>query len=228
MSILPKDRLISLYKKWEVDRKNSILKMLEHDVSAIGVDLGCGCGDFTLKVQENVGCSTFYGVDVWEKGLKESKKKGIRTLRMNLDYKLDFESCYFDVVVSDQVIEHLFYPQKFLNDILRILKVSGYAIISTENLSSWDNIFALLMGYKPFSMGFDNITIGNPFSPCNNYHDFKYPPHVRIFSYKSLISSLEYTGFKIEKIKGTGYIPCNLLANLDPRHARFITVKVRK
>lgn len=220
--------LIKLYKKWENERDLKFLKMLDYNPKAQIIDLGCGKGDFTLKVKEKVNCKKITGVDIWEVALKESQKKGIKAKKMDLNEKLTFSDDSFDVVVSNQVIEHLFFPSKFIQEVYRILKEDGYAVISTENLSSWDNIISLLFGYTPFSMKFDQIKIGNPFSPHNGKKRGEYPSHVRIFSFQGLIDLFKYHSFKIKKVSASGYLPFNYLANYDPRHARFIIAKVRK
>jgi SAM-dependent methyltransferase len=222
------NRLTNLYNKWENERNLQFLKMLDYNPEAKVIDLGCGNGDFTLKIKEKINCKEITGVDIWDNALKEASKKNIITKKINVDENLDFSDCSFDVVVSNQVLEHLFFPSKFIRGVYRILKNYGYAIISTENLSSWDNIVSLLFGYTPFSMEFDRIKIGNPFSPHDMEKRGEYPSHVRIFSFQGLIDLLKFQGFKIEKVSASGYLPFNFLAKFDPRHARFITVKVRK
>jgi methionine biosynthesis protein MetW len=222
-------RLIKLYEKWEKERDLKFLKMLDYDPYAKVIDLGCGKGDFTLKVKEKINCKEILGVDVWEDSLKEAQNKGIKTEKMDLNEELNFPDRSFHVVVSNQVLEHVFFPSKFIQEIYRVLRENGYAVISTENLSSWDNIVSLLFGYTPFSMQFDNgIKIGNPLSPHDKKKVVKYPSHVRIFSFQGLIDLFKFHGFKIEKVSASGYLPFNFLANFDPRHARFVTVKVRK
>jgi len=77
--------------------------------------------------------------------------------------------------------------------VYRILKPGGYAVISTENLASWDNILALILGYTPFSMEFDEgiKKLGNPISPHEKEVDPNYKtPHVRIFTYRGLLEAL--------------------------------------
>ena len=221
-------RLIKLYEKWENERDLKFLKMLDYDPDAKVTDLGCGKGDFTLKVKERINCKEIYGVDVWEDALTEALNKGIKAEKMDLNEELNFPDGSFHVVVSNQVLEHLFFPSKFIQEVYRILKKDGYSVISTENLSSWDNIISLLFGYTPFSMEFDRIKIGNPFSPHDKEKIGKYPSHVRIFSFKGLIDLFKFHGFKIEKVSASGYLPFNFLSNFDQRHARFIIVKVRK
>jgi len=202
--------------------------MLDHDLNAKVIDLGCGKGDFTLKVKERIDCKEIYGVDVWDEALREAKNKGIEAEKMDLNEELSFPDDSFHVVVSNQVLEHLFFPSKFIQEVYRVLKENGYAVISTENLASWDNITSLLLGYTPFSMEFDRIKIGNPFSPHDKEKRGEYPSHVRIFSFQGLIDLFKLRGFKIEKVSASGYLPFNFLANFDQRHARFIIVKVRK
>lgn len=221
-------RLIKAYEKWENERDLKFLKMLDYDPDAKVIDLGCGKGDFTLKVKERINCKEIYGVDVWEEALKEAQNKGIKAEKMDLNEELSFPHGSFDVVVSNQVLEHLFFPSKFLQEVYRILKEDGYAVISSENLSSWDNIISLLLGYTPFSMEFDRIKIGNPFSPHDKEKRGEYPSHVRIFSFQGLTDLLKFHGFKLGKVSASGYLPFNFLASLDQRHARFIIVKVKK
>jgi len=38
-----------------------------------------------------------------------------------------------------------------MSEVYRVCKKMGYIIISTENLSSFDNLFALFLGYQAFS-----------------------------------------------------------------------------
>lgn len=221
-------RTIELYKKWEKERDLKFLKMLDCDPNAKVIDLGCGKGNFTLKVKEMINCKEIYGVDVWEDALKEARYKDINAEKMDLNEDFTFPDNSFHVVVSNQVLEHLFFPSKFIQEIYRILKEDGYLVLSTENLSSWDNIISLLFGYTPFSMEYDQIKIGNPFSPHDKKKREEYPSHVRIFSYQGLIDIIKLHGFKIEKVSAAGYFPFNFLVNLDQRHARFIVIKGRK
>ena len=221
-------RLIKLYEKWENERNLKLLKMLDCDPDAKVIDLGCGKGDFTMKVKEKINAKEIYGVDVCEGALTEARGRGIKAEKMDLNEELDVPDGSFHVVVSNQVIEHLFFPSIFVQEIYRILKEDGYSVISTENLSSWDNIISLLFGYTPFSMEYDRLKIGNPFSPHDKKKRGEYPPHVRIFSFQGLIDLFKFYGFKIQKVSASGYLPFNFFANLDQRHARFIIVKVRK
>ena len=117
-----------------------------------------------------------------------------------------------------------------MQEIFRILKPGGYAVISTENLSSWDNIGCLLFGYFPFSMKLDGgLKLGNPLSPhYKEEYKEKYPSHTRILTWETLKDIADYVGFKVERLVGSGHLLGKLGEIVDKKHCRFITIKVRK
>ncbi|MCM8783434.1 MAG: hypothetical protein NC818_01445 [Candidatus Omnitrophica bacterium] len=106
-------------------------------------------------------------------------------------------------------------------------------MISTENLASWHNIFSLLFGWQPFSMTNilrDRLGTGNPLA-YRRLENLIFPSmqHIRVLAYQGLKEIFEIKRFKIEKILGAGYYPLpNLLSRLDPRHAAFLTIKIKK
>ena len=121
----------------------------------------------------------------------------------------------------------------FLSELHRILKVGGYAVISTENASSWCNIFASLLGWQIFSLtNFSQRAqgIGNPLAihkGDNNHFDSW--NHVRIYNIRGLKEYFEIFDFKVEAIRGAGYFPLPaFLGNIDKMHSHFMTFKVRK
>jgi methionine biosynthesis protein MetW len=199
---------LNIYEKWAKSRDATFISLLEFNPKAKVVDLGCGDGEFTLKVKRKIGCDEIIGVDADRERLNEAEKKGIKVKNHDLNDTLPFEDDSCDVVISNQVIEHLYYPVKFMREVYRILKPKGYAVISTENLASWDNIFALFFGYTPFSMEFDSglHKIGNPLSPHEKEIIKESFPHIRVFAWKGLIELAKFVGFKIEKAVGSGHV----------------------
>jgi len=106
------------------------------------------------------------GVDGQKDRLAAARKRGIKTKQFDIEKKWPLSSNSFDVVVSNQVIEHLVGTDHFITEIKRVLKPGGYTVISTENLSSWHNIFALVLGYQDFSHHLiKKAHVGNPLSP---------------------------------------------------------------
>lgn len=50
------------------------------------------------------------------------------------------------------MIEHVSNVDLFVSEVFRVLKKGGHAVISTENGSSWHNVFAAAMGWQIFSL----------------------------------------------------------------------------
>ncbi|PIU03812.1 class I SAM-dependent methyltransferase [Candidatus Shapirobacteria bacterium CG08_land_8_20_14_0_20_39_18] len=213
--------------------KNNILDLLKYNESAKLLDLGCDNGDWTKHLAQKIGTKSVYGIDINKQRYEVARKNGIIVKRGDLNNNFPFPKRFFDVVHSNQVIEHLYDTEKFIQEIYRVLKPSGYAIISTENLASWHNIFPLFFGWQPFSL--TNISdhklgVGNPLALHRNDELLSHSwQHIRVFSYQALKEIFEINNFRVEKILGAGYYPFfNQLAKLDPRHAGFLTLKLRK
>lgn len=199
------------------------------------LDIGCYDGEITMSLLGNKGFSSIAGVDKDEVALKKASKLGINAKMNDANDRIIFPDSYFDVILSNQVIEHLNDSDKFLEEVTRLLKPGGYAIISTENASSWCNIFASVMGWQIFSLtNFSNkkVSIGNPLSLHKSLTSRMYTSawvHTRIYNIYGLQEYLEVCGFKIEGVAGAGYFPLPAaLGNIDKTHAHFITFKARK
>jgi 2-polyprenyl-3-methyl-5-hydroxy-6-metoxy-1,4-benzoquinol methylase len=140
-----------------------ILDLLEQNPNAKLLDVGCGNGENTRKYATKIGTKNVYGIEVIEEYAKEAQLKGIYTYVADLNKKWPIESEEFDVVTANQVIEHLWNTRLFVSECFRVLKPHGYAVVATENLASWPNIFSLLFGYQPFSTtNICGYSLGNP------------------------------------------------------------------
>lgn len=228
-----KKYLQSLWDKAEKSNLENIFSLLEFNPDAIFLDCGCADGELTLRVASKIGTRSIYGVEIADDLISKAESKGIVVRKADLNNKLPFDDNAFDFVHANQVIEHLFDTDNFVSEIYRVLRRGGYAVVSTENLASWHNIFSLLFGWQPFSLtniSSSRLGIGNPIALHRGEEiTFSSWQHIRVFAYRGLREIFESKGFKVEKIIGAGYYPLpNLLAKLDPRHAAFLTIKVRK
>lgn len=211
----------------------NVISLLEVDDNAKLLDLGCFDGFLTKKISEKVNTKKVYGVDILDEMGRKAMKKGILVKNFDLNTKFDFEDDFFDVINANQVVEHLYDSDNFFSEIFRVLKPGGYAIISTENGSSWCNVFAAILGWQIFSL--TNISskgagLGNPFSLHRNEKIASdYYKHVRIYNFRGLKEYLEAFDFRIEKIMGAGYFPLPaVFGTLDKTHCHLMTFKVRK
>lgn len=227
----------SLLKIWfnAAEQNNNLLtNSIDPVASAKILDVGCYTGEFLVKRVKNIAKPRMYGIDINQRFVSLSKKSGIKAIKGDVEKDLPFKSNFFDIVVANQIIEHLVNVDNFVREIHRVLKPNGYLIISTENLSSWHNIFALLFGWQAFSQHLSAIkSIGNPIRIFRYKKLAKSEMHNRILTPKGLTELLELHGFRTEKFFGAGYYPfppplSRILSNLDPTHAAFIGVKARK
>lgn len=98
------------------------------------LDTGCGMGYgayYLAELARNV-----VGVDAAPEAIEYSKahyrRPNLRFLLMDCE-ALGFPAFSFDVVCGFEVIEHLPHARKYLDEIRRILKPGGLAILSTPN-----------------------------------------------------------------------------------------------
>lgn len=106
-------------------KKSSQIKVL---------DIGCGGGnsvDIFAKLSEHI---QWFGLDI-----EDSPEVRARTREDCAFYTFDgihipFDDNSFDIIYSNQVFEHVRYPQKLLEEISRVLKVDGTFIGSTSHL----------------------------------------------------------------------------------------------
>lgn len=225
--------LQNLYKEAVGLNHRNINGLLEKNKKAVFLDLGCDDGVLTMKMAKKVGTKSIIGIDIIDKQLKTAKKNGVKTLKADLNTIFPIESQTIDVVHANQIIEHIGDLDKFISEIHRILKVGGYAIISTENASSWCNIFALIMGWQMFSL--TNVSskalgIGNPLAIHREekIHLSSWT-HKTIFSLRGLVEFSNVWGFEVKRVRGAGYFPLPaFLGNIDKTHGHFITIKITK
>lgn len=228
-----KSIFLEMYKRATILNYNNIVNLLEKNNKAVMLDLGCYDGILTTKLANKLNTKNVYGAEISNEQIKIAKKKGIKVKKFDLNTKFNFPDNFFDVVIANQVIEHLYNSENFLSEIFRVLKPKGYAIISTENASSWINIFASIMGWQIFSL--TNISnrilgVGNPIALHRGERvTDKNMNHIRVYNWTGLKELLEIQGFKVKKVKGAGYYPFPaVIGNLDKLHSHFMTFKVQK
>ncbi|MBW7957580.1 MAG: class I SAM-dependent methyltransferase [Deltaproteobacteria bacterium] len=211
----------------------NILGLIERDPNAVLLDCGCDDGALTRRFAAKAETTKVHGIEINPAGIAGAAGNGINAEPADLNGRLPFDDGSFDVVSANQIIEHLHNTEMFLDEIYRVLKKGGYALISTENLASWHNIAALLMGWQPFSL--TNVSarylgIGNPLALHRGKSiSHEAWQHLRVFSFRGLKELFELKGFRVEKLLGAGYFPLpGFFAAVDPRHAAFLTAKIRK
>lgn len=198
------------------------------------LDLGCDDGLWTRKLADAVGADEMHGVEIVDEAARKAAANGVKVRQLDLSQPMTaLPSGAFDLIHANQVIEHVPNVDLFVSEVFRLLKPGGYAVVSTENGSSWHNVFASVMGWQIFSL--TNVSslkagLGNPFAIQRGGTPYTGTwTHKTIFNYRGLIEMFQAHGFRSVKIAGAGYFPLPaILGKIDARHSAFITAFAQK
>lgn len=153
-------------------------------------ELGCGNGSVAHELTKAGFDVT--GVDPSGQGIKQA----------NLHYpeiKLSAGSAYddlsknygqFPLVISLEVVEHVYYPRKYATTLRDLVLPGGIAIVSTPYHGYWKNLVLALTGKmdKHFTVLWDD-------------------GHIKFWSIATLKTLLDEAGFDVLDIKRVGRIP---------------------
>lgn len=155
------------------------------------LDLGCGNGSLSHVIAEQ-------GFEVF--GIEESKQ-GVAIARRS------FPNCHFihssiyelpdaklrnsfDLVLSVEVIEHLFYPRELVRSAKKFLKPSGRLILTT-----------------PYHGYFKNLVMALSGKMDKHFHVLWNGGHIKFFSVKTMTTLLEEEGYTDINFKFAGRLP---------------------
>ena len=191
---------ISEIRKFAKDRIKILNAYLRRVAPKEILELGCGEGSLALEIKRNLGEVEIFGLDLSEEGVKLANKKGIITKVTDLNNGIPFKSNKFDLVFSNQVVEHIYDTDLLFRESFRVLKKGGYLITITPNLSFWINRLIFSLGIYPIflEVSLKNKLLGEGFLKKIIY-DKDTVGHVRVFNLPALVDILELYGFKVEE-----------------------------
>ena len=132
--MLPYNSRIKIIKNLFSDRVNTAIKFASINDDSIVLDVGCNTG-FVLEEIRNLNyLSEYYGIDTVDKFPTTVIEKS--NFRVADARNLPFDNDYFDVVFAMDTLEHIQEYEVAINEIWRVLKPDGVAILSgpTESL----------------------------------------------------------------------------------------------
>ncbi|OQW88555.1 MAG: hypothetical protein BWK78_08325 [Thiotrichaceae bacterium IS1] len=153
-------------------------------------ELGCGNGavanELTKKGFEVIG------VDPSEQGIAQANQHFPHLLLKRGSAYDDLTSQYgqFPIVVSLEVVEHVYFPRQFATTLYNLVAPGGTAIISTPYHSYWKNLALAVSG-----------KMDNHFTALWDYG------HIKFWSIKTLKTLLEEAGFREIRFRRVGRIP---------------------
>jgi SAM-dependent methyltransferase len=218
--------------------RTRILEALPADPSAVLLDVGCEDGSWTERVRRRLGIphEQVHGLEIIEEQARLARTRGFDVRIGDIDDPWPFDDASVDILHANQVIEHVKRLDHFVRETRRVLADGGRAIVCTENLASWHNVAALMLGYQPFSA--TNISrcrpVGNPLAlHAGESLGEESLQHTHVITLKALSDLYIAHGFTIVAQWGAGYHPFGgriaaRLSALDTRHAHFVGIVARR
>jgi 2-polyprenyl-3-methyl-5-hydroxy-6-metoxy-1,4-benzoquinol methylase len=107
------------------------------------LEIGCGIGGFRKNFHSNV---EYWGIEPHGAAAEQAKLILTKTISGTYETaKRDIPDRYFDLVVCNDVIEHMTDPREFLKDVRSKLADNGKMIVSVPNLRNAVTLYDLLI-----------------------------------------------------------------------------------
>lgn len=207
------------------------------------LDVGCADGSFMERYLRHRPAK-YCGIEAEPEYRRQARARGIEVQAADLNGPWPYADGEFDVVHSSQVIEHLHNTRMFVQEAMRVLKPGGTALITSENLTSFLNTGAMLLGYTPFTlMRCCGWYLGNPLGLHYGEHVPEGVPvsdpafagvtgHVRALGVLQAQELFERIGFQAE-VSSMGLTPLpdwlgRRLEGWLTRRGHFLLIEARK
>lgn len=123
-----------LQRYWHTQKILTLKKLLGRKSFKKILDDGCASGAMANEISKIFPKAKITGIDVYDKAIKFGKTNYPHINLMVADaHKLPFKNKTFDLIVCYETIEHVVDPVKVLQEIKRVLKSSGTAIVAMDS-----------------------------------------------------------------------------------------------
>jgi len=174
---------------------NNMIRVLNKNLKAYTagnlLDVGCADGSRTVRIAEylRIPMEQVHGLDASDEFIAACSQL-FKASKIDLETDpIPYEDGFFDLVICNQVLEHLKHYRKVIEDLIRITKKGGFIVLGIPNLAHLINRLYLLFGIQPICIDLEG-------------------PHVRAFThrdFKRLLISLR--GVKLLDCKGSLMYP---------------------
>jgi len=150
------------------------------------IEFGCGNGNFSALIKKKYHTES-WGVDINEKAAEFAEKKLDRIIIGDaMEVINELPENYFDSLICNDFLEHLLYPDLFLQRIRKTLTRNAFITCSLPNVRSWGHFinYFIFKDWEYIDEGVLDKT------------------HLRFFTLKSLKRFFNELNIKIEIIKG--------------------------
>jgi 2-polyprenyl-3-methyl-5-hydroxy-6-metoxy-1,4-benzoquinol methylase len=171
------------------------VKKLVHTLGNKGTVLDLGCGNGSLSHELSKLGFDVYGIDRSDSGIQIAREAFPQVHFSLGDVEEDlspdpFQAESFDVIVSTEVVEHLYRPRQLIRNAFRLLKPSGHFIVST-----------------PYHGWLKNVALALSGKMDNHFTALWDGGHIKFWSRETLSELLTEKGFTDLRFVGAGRVP---------------------
>lgn len=159
------------------------------------LEAGCGGGQLINDLFRR-NYTNIYGFDISESGIELAKQLFVEIedhffIHDVYEHKLpEGKPQLFDLIISTEVIEHIYDPNKYLLNIYTWLKPKGYLIISSPYHGYLKNFATAILNRS--DTHFNSLVRGG---------------HIKFYSKKTMTKLLLDNRFTVKEVRGVGRMP---------------------
>jgi len=180
---LPRHSYMENFESYYKCSRNEMIPLLPEKYSKV-LEIGCGTGVFRGNLELN---NQYWGIEP-VKAMASLASKSLDKVLVGLynDVADELPNDFFDLIICNDVIEHMVDHDAFLQCIKKKLAPNGCLVVSVPNVRYIFNLYEILIkkDWKYKDAGILDKT------------------HLRFFTEKSLCRSINNNGFFIEKFMG--------------------------
>lgn len=123
-----------LQKIWHGKKVNLAKKIIGDFKFKNCLDVGCASGFMVSEIARQYPTAQFFGIDVYDKAVEYGRKKykNIKFKQAAAE-KIPYQDQTFDLIICYETIEHVEHPLKSLQEMRRVLKKEGQAIVTMDS-----------------------------------------------------------------------------------------------
>ena len=132
---------------FDLERLDLIASRVGSGENVLEVD--CGPGVLADRMRQRGAQVT--GTDLSIVAVQRAQAKGIPAQQVDVDTSsLPFDDASFDTVVSNSMMEHRFFPERTLDECVRVLRPGGKFIVCLPNMAHWICRWWIVTGRFPY------------------------------------------------------------------------------
>lgn len=128
--------------KMTTERYGQLYKVLSPYINSCDaiLDVGCAAGGFLDYLRER-GFTRLYGADITRVYVEKAHRKNAYVIKHGSAESLPFNDGIFDVIIMEQVLEHLVNPAIAFREAGRVLKKEGVLCIGVPDAARYSDLY---------------------------------------------------------------------------------------